>query len=144
MVTQAKSGYGTVLSIAGVPPGSSSSGGGTYTAVAEKITLKGPNISAKALKATNQTTSGGAEEYIPSGLVDGGEVEVTGNFVPAEHETLITAVDTIQAWQIAWPQTGTHAATFEAIITDFEPSSEPEKPLEFSAKLKVTGPVTFT
>ncbi len=144
MVTKATSGYGTVLSIGSIPPGSSSSGVNSYTPVAEQITLKGPNISAKPLKATNQTTSGGAEEYIPSGLIDGGEVEVSGNFLPSEHETLIAIVDTVQSWQVAWPQTGTHAATFAGILIDFEPTSEVEKPLEFSAKLKVTGPVTFT
>ena len=138
--TQAKPSQGTILSLL------QGSGSGTYVAIAEQISLKGPSVTAKAVKATNQTTSGNSEEYIPDGLVDGGEVDLTGNFIPASHVSLIELVGTTQNVQIEWTQcpTPTPAAIFEAVFTEFETSSEEEKPLEFSLKLKVTGPITWT
>lgn len=139
--TQARASQGTILSIfTGV------SGSGTFVPVAEQITLKGPTITSKAIKATNQTSSGGSEEYIPDGLVDGGEVDLTGNFIPASHIPLAELVGTTQQIQIQWTQcpAPTPSCTCEAVVTDFEATSDEEKPLEFSAKFKVTGPVMWT
>lgn len=147
--TNAKPSQGTLLNVFGVlPSGNASVSGSTapaYYPIAEQINLKGPSISAKALKATNQTTSGNVQEYISDTLVDGGEVELTGNFLPDTHVVTIGMVGTQQAWQIVWNQvTPVVTAAFEGILTDFEPTSEEEKPLEFSLKIKVTGAVTWT
>ncbi len=141
--TAARASQGTIL---GIYQAASGSGSGTFIPVAEQINVKGPSITGKAVKATNQTTSGGTEEYIPDGLVDGGEVDLTGNFIPASHIALAEMVGTTQQIQIQWTQcpTPTPSCEFAAVVTEFEASSDEEKPLEFSCKFKVTGPVTWT
>lgn len=142
MPTQATSGYKTTLGYATLPAGS---GGLVYTVIAEITDVKGPGMKAKPIKATNNTTSAGWEEFIASGIVDGGEVDIEANFVPTEHISVIDLLGVTAAYEITWPTLPTPTTcTFDGIITEAEPTAPLEEQLKLALKIKVTGPVVTT
>lgn len=71
--TSAKSGFGSQLQ--------RDDGTGVFTAIAEVVSIDGPNISRGVVEATNHGSPNGWVERIASGLRDGGEVTVTANML---------------------------------------------------------------
>lgn len=83
MATQARIGLGTEFHL-------EATSGGTLTALGEILSVTTPSITVEEVEATHMGSTDGFREYI-SGLKDGGEGEITMNYVPGSAtDTLIT------------------------------------------------------
>ena len=96
---------------------------------------------------TSHTAAGGWKEYA-GGLLDGGEVKLELNFLPANtsQHLLTTAMSarTKKNFKIEFPDTAHTTWTFSAFVTNFEPSAPVDGKLSASATLKITGQPTLS
>lgn len=127
----------------------------TYTLCAEMVRLSPPELDAGQVEATHLTSDDNAREFLPSGFIDHGVVEMTGNYVAAELDILTTqiALQTVIGWKITVPDklngTGTDSTwTFLGFIQKLkafdEASPDGNTPLRHSMSIKITGKVTYT
>jgi hypothetical protein len=135
--SSAKSGYGTLFKRAG-------------TAIAEVMTVSGPNLSRDTIEVTHLTSDNGFKEFI-SGMADGGECTVTLNWIPGNsgHALLVSDLcagpdATAVAYSVDWRGLGTNIWAFNGHITGFSPSGDKTKQLDATAAFKVTGKPTIS
>lgn len=121
--------------------------GGSYSTVAYVRDISGPSLSLDATETTTHDSSNAWREFV-GGLIDGGEVSLDLVYDPAEatHANstgLLSELTgrTVEGFRVTWPDTST--ATFNALVTGFEPGAPVDDLLSASATLKVTGAVTF-
>lgn len=139
MATKAVIGKGTLLQAG------DTSADDNYTTVAEITSLSGPTIQNENVDATSFDSL--AKESIP-GLIDYGTVSIAGIFVPSEApqaELLADAQTRVtRSWRIEWPTSPRYEAKFQAYPQDLtiEDSNASER-INFSATLKIAGPVAF-
>ncbi len=131
-----------------------------YTPIAEVTDLRGPRISRGTHDVThldspywNGVSGTRMAEFIGSSIVVGEDVTIDGNFTAAEHTTAANCLADEFAkvdpsdWRITFVSTvttyGKTYATFDGILTSFEPSAQKANPQQFSATIKVTGAVAF-
>lgn len=133
MTTTAAIGYQTLFGI--------KNGGGTYDNVAEVIRVKPPSYSRDAVEATNMDSADSFREYV-AGLMDGGEVQIELNYVPATSDVLVAAmVAGAGNFQITMPN-GVKFQ-FRAIVTSYEPDTPLEDRMTASATFKISGKPTL-
>jgi len=129
MTTEAKSAYGTTLKKGEV-------------AIAELTNIGGPRLSADTIDVTSHDSADGYREFV-SGLKDGGEVSIEGNFIPgnAGQAALVTDLDDGSAdeYTITLPAVMATTWTFKAIVTAFECSEPYDNKASFTATLKICG-----
>lgn len=129
MASAATAALGTILTIDG-------------TAVAELKNIEPAGINTDRLDVTNHQSVGGFREYI-SGLSDGGECKMSGNYLPtdAAQSALVTANlnRTINAYTVQFPDAGTTTWSFNGLVSGFSPKAPVEGILSFDATVKVTG-----
>lgn len=116
-------------------------------AIANLESIEGPTISMDTIDVTTHDSEDGIREFV-GGLIDGGEVNVTGNFTAAtQASALITLMEnrtkTVGA-TIVFPTTPVATATFDCLVTAVEVSAPHDGKIEFSATFKVTGGVAYT
>lgn len=149
-MSDARIGYGTILSrrtAIGSPD--------TYQAIAERVTLGGPNMQRDAPDVTHMESPGGWREFV-AGLKDGGEVTLEGNFIPknatqsastgvlSEFTSSDITEDTAAHWQLTFPDGSPETVwEFDGIVTAFEPSMPVDDKMSFSLTIKVTGQPTL-
>lgn len=133
-----QSAFGTILAI---------DNGGSYSDVAFVRDISGPNLSLDTIEVTHHASTGGWREYI-AGLLDGGEVTLD-LFIDLSQATqgnstgLLSELTgrTVEGFRITWPDAST--ATFNALVTSWEPGAVIDGALTGSSTLKITGAVTF-
>lgn len=121
--------------------------GGSYGTIAYVRDIGGPNISLDTIEVTTHSSTGGWREFI-AGLLDGGEVSLD-LFIDLSQATqgnstgLLSELTgrTVEGFRITWPDAST--ATFNALVTNWEPGAVVDGALSGSVTLKITGAVTF-
>jgi len=117
---------------------------------AQLVEIDGPNFTRDAIDVTHQgvgsPTAGkvGNRLYIPSDLVDGGEVTMTMHFNPDDTPPVHLAEENVQ---ITWPKAAsdTTAATwtFPAFVTSWGASAPLGEKMTIDVTLKVAGEVSI-
>lgn len=99
-----------------------------------------------SIDVTSHDSTAPAKEFI-AGLLDGGKVSFSGNFLPgsANQKALTTdllgSAGTQSTWTIVWID-GPTTWTFTAFVTKFTPTGSVGDKLAYSGELKVTGNIT--
>lgn len=134
MATGGFRGQGTLLQRAGVT-------------VAEVVNIDIGGAKADFDDATSMDSTGAFKEWIPT-LLEAGEVSFTGVFVgsgSASQTQLLSDFNnqTLETWTIVLPS-GKGTFTFSAYVAQFDVKIPHDKKVDFSSKLKITGPNTLT
>lgn len=126
----ADTGYGITLA-----------GATTTTFFAEIIGVTLNDQTRERIDTSHTGTTSGRKTYIPSDLIDGGELEVEINFNPA---TTIPIAAAAEVWTLTFGDSGQCTWAFTGFIT----SASGECPLEdrctATIRLAVSGPITVT
>lgn len=133
-----QSAFGTIIAI---------DNAGSYSGIAFVRDVGGPSLSLDTIDVTTHASTGGWREFIP-GLLDGGEVTLD-IFIDLSQATqgnstgLLSEITgrTVEGFRITWPDATT--ATFNALVTSWEPGAVVDGALQGSVTLKITGAVTF-
>jgi predicted secreted protein len=133
-MTQAFKGQGTQLQRVGVT-------------VAEIINIDGPDGKAEFDDCTNMDSPSAFKEWIPT-LLDSGELSFTGNFIGAADASQAQLIadfnaQTLSTWTVLFPG-GKGQIDFSAYVGQFSLKVPHDKKVDFSSKLKITGPVTIS
>jgi predicted secreted protein len=142
-MTLAIDAYGTLLQ--------SGDGGSpeAFTTIAEVTDITGPGLVQDPLDVTSHESPGAFREFV-GGLLDGGEVTFTINYVPtaATHDAstgliadMIARI--IRNYQLVFPDVGATTWSFSALIAAFEPAEPVDDRLSAEVTLKVTGQPTL-
>ncbi len=120
-----------------------------FTTIAQVTDIGGPELSLETLETTNHSSADGWREYI-GGLLDGGEVNLSLNFIPTEstHNAstglIKDMVDrVVRNFQMVFPDTGNTTWSFAALVTSFSPAAPIDEKLSAEVTLKVTGKPTL-
>lgn len=123
----------------------------TYTAIAQIRDISGPSLSADTIEVTHRD-GGGWKEFI-AGLRDGGEVTFDLIFDPdlTTHSpsaaggmiTLLMA-GTKNGFKVEFADSTATVATFDAIVTAFEPTMPLNDAQAADVTIKVSGAVTWS
>lgn len=145
----AVAGKGTVFSIqtsaAGVTPI-------VYSPVAEIKTLDNTGSKNDLEEVTNFDSEGRFKEYIVT-LADAGDLSIAGNYITSDAgQAAFRAAfnaGTVLSYTIVLPlQSGQSTSgekwTFNGIVSELDNNVSYDKALTFSAKVKITGPITVT
>lgn len=115
------------------------------TTIAEVVNISGPNISRDFIDVTHQESPSKAREFITN-LIDGGEITLELNFLPANstQKDLIDDiyVDTAQSYSVVWID-GPTTWSFTGFIQSAEPSAPVDNKLSLSVTIKITGLITL-
>ena len=142
-MTLAIDAYGTLLQIGdgGAPE--------AFTTIAEVTDITGPSLALDPLDVTSHESPGAFREFV-GGLLDGGEVTLTMNYVPTAGTQAATTglladmiARTVRNFQLVFPDVGTTTWSFAALITAFEPAEPVDDRLSAEVTLKVTGQPTL-
>ena len=142
-MTLAIDAYGTLLQ--------SGDGGSpeAFTTIAEVTEISGPSLALDPLDVTAHTSPGAFREFV-GGLLDGGEVGFTINYVPtgSTHDASTGLVAdmiarTVRNFKLIFPDVGATEWNFAALITAFEPAEPVDDKLSAEVTLKVTGQPTL-
>lgn len=106
---------------------------------AEIRNVDGPSMSRDAVETSHATTTDGRRTFVPSDLIDLGEVEVDLIFDPDEEPPIDAAAETVT---ITYPNGATWA--FSGFLTNFTPTAPYDDLMTASATLKCTGDLTHT
>ena len=116
-----------------------------FTVVAEVTDLGGPSLTLETIDVTSHDSVNGWREFI-GGLLDGGEVSFTINYIPTNstHDASTGLIKdmkdrTIRNFQLIFPDAGTTTWTIAALITGFEPSEPIDSQLVADVTLKLSG-----
>lgn len=142
-MTLAIDAYGTLLQ--------SGDGGApeNFTTIAEVTDITGPGLVQDPLDVTSHESPGAFREFV-GGLLDGGEVTFTINYVPTaatqDASTGLLAdmiARIVRNFQLIFPDVGTTTWSFSALVTSFEPAEPVDDRLSAEVTLKVTGQPTL-
>jgi len=121
-----------------------------FSTIAEVTNIGGPGLALDPLDVTSHSSTNGWREFI-GGLLDGGEVSLTVNYVPTEstHDAstgLIAdmAARTVRNFQLIFPDSGNTTWSFSALVTSCEPGEPVDGQLTGEVTLKVTGQPTLS
>jgi hypothetical protein len=112
------------------------------TAIAEVVNISGPGLKLDTIDVTNMGSPNATREFI-AGLLDGGEVTLEINFLPADatQKSLITDLTsrTKTTYSIVWSDTAPTTWTFTALVTGYEPGGKVDDKLSATVTLKISG-----
>jgi predicted secreted protein len=131
MSTAARAAYGTTLNWNSVEVG-------------ELTSITGPQQKAKAIDVTNMDSVNAFAEYIP-GIVDGGSIQVEGNFTNNSGQAGLRSdfqARTARTVLITLPF-GSHSWTATCICVEFSEDHKVQDRVTFKASFQVTGEPTF-
>jgi hypothetical protein len=120
----------------------------SYSAILEIKSFKPSYFTVPEVPTTHLLSPLYTEEFFP-GMLKPGTFDLSGNFLGTPDQlafTLLAQAQDILAWQVLAPvqrNTKTYTATGYGFITEYSPGPfENNKPVEFTAKLQITGYVT--
>lgn len=136
MTTSADIGHGSLFQ-------TSLDAGATYTTFAEVTNIKPPAVKRDSHDASHEQSPNRFRDFIP-GMVDGGDVSIDFNLLPAGITALLAevAVKTVYLRKIVFPDNS--FLSFSAFLTDFAPDDPMDNVMKGKATFKVTGQPTFT
>jgi hypothetical protein len=126
----ADTGYGITLA-----------GATTTTFFAEIIGVTLPDQVREAIDTSHTATTSGRKTFIPSDLIDGGELEVEINFNPATTPPIAAAAE---VWTITFGDSGTATWAFSGFFTSYSGACPIEDRCTATCRLKISGPITIT
>lgn len=100
------------------------------------------------IDVTSHDSTAPAAEYI-AGLLNGGTVTFSGNFLPGSTNQKLLTTDlfssagTVTTWSIVWID-GPVTWSFSAYVKSFSPTARVADKLAFTGSLKVTGTITLS
>lgn len=111
----------------------------------DNVELTGSN--GEEIDITNHDSADDYKEYV-MGLLDGGTITFSGNFVSTDtgQATLITDhyARTSNAWTVVYPDAGSSQFTGYGIVKSFQISAPVAGKLAISGTIKITGKPTFS
>ena len=115
------------------------------TFFAEILSVNPPSLSRAPIETTHSSTTNGRATFIPSDIIDNGEIEVEMGFIPGTEPPIGSAAETIT---ITYPtpaggMTGATAA-FSGFLTSFTPTVPIDDRMTARATIKVSGAITYT
>ena len=115
--------------------------GSGLTTVAEVKSIGGPELTCDDVETSNLSTSNVIKTYI-AGWGDGGTVQISAWWNPAQFAILLTKFRTVCPWRIVFPQGSqwNFSGYYNSLKTDVELAENVEAPFT----IKVTGAPTFT
>lgn len=102
------------------------------------ISVDGPGVSRESIESTTMATTA-ARTFIPSDLVDGGELEMTFEWDGSLEPPYNDAAETIT---LDWGGTG-NSMSFSAFLTNFKPGAAIGERMTASMTMKVTGDISW-
>lgn len=142
-MTSATSGYGTLLKEgdAGSPE--------SFTTIAEVRTLTGPSSTMSPIDVTNHQSTSGWREFV-AGLLDGGQVTMEVNYLPANatHNASAGFLNTFENktsrnFLLRFPDAAGTTWAFTGFFDSVTPTAPIDGALTASVSIKITGVVTF-
>ncbi len=128
-------GYNTAVS---VNDGASAA----YVAWDHVTSITPPQPEVGAIESTYLASSGRNKEYLP-GLREPGEFTFTCRYSPTSLDRAYDLSYTSWGWKVTYPDSSYHG--FSGFVTKVEvPSIEPEKVVDFTVTVKVTGAVSYS
>lgn len=130
-MSDAKHSYGTSIQV-------------SSTTLAMPENISGPNIAVDQVDVSALDSPSAFKEYI-AGLIDGGEVTCEQNMKKADFAALLGYAVARAPVAITITLSGSLGVfTFDALVTQCNPTASRDAAVRASYTLKVTGPVTFT
>jgi hypothetical protein len=126
----ADTGYGITLS-----------GATTTGFFAEIIGVTLPDQTRERIDTSHTSTTSGRKTYIPSDLIDGGELEVEINFNPA---TTIPIAAVPEVWTLTFGDSGTCTWAFTGFITGASGVAPLEDRMTATIRMAISGVITVT
>ena len=126
----ADTGYGITLA-----------GATTTNFFAEIIGVTLPDQTREKIDTSHTATASGRKTYIPSDLIDGGELEVEINFNPA---TTIPVAAAAETWTLTFGDTGATTWAFSGFIISAGGEAPLEDRMTATITLAISGPITVT
>lgn len=108
---------------------------------AEIISFEHDGITRDAIETTHTGTSGGKRTFIPSDLIDYGELNVGINFAPGVDPPIDSAAENIT---ITFPNSDASTWAFSGFMTNFRYTAPLDDRMTAECTIKVTGDVTVT
>lgn len=140
-MTQAVAGVGTQLLV-----GDGGSPVEVFAAIAEVLTLTGPELAAEEIEVTNLDSAGGFKEFI-TGLVEGGTISLDLNWIKGANQVTLrddVAAGTQRNYRITFSDSPATVANFAGVVTAFSFSTEPNSQIQSSATVRITGVIAWT
>ena len=115
-----------------------------FTAIANVVSIEGPEIERETLDMTAHDTPDGWREY-KGGLKDAGELSCEINYDPAEHDALVADFedDEPRNWRLVFPTTPAVQWDFAAVLTGFSSEAPHDDKLSAEITLKLSGKPTI-
>lgn len=114
---------------------------GTYTDIAEVVSIGGPDITVGDVDVTHLQSANAAKEFI-AGLLDGGAVTMEANFTAAQYNTLYGFARSTKSWRITLSNGSKFDFSGHWNALGMQNPLEEEVQMPFT--IKVTGKPTFT
>lgn len=116
----------------------------TFTAIANITNVEGPDSKRDTYDVTAHDTSDGYREFI-GGLVDPGEVKVTLNYDPSEHESLRADLrdSAPRNYKIVYPNSGGQIAV-KLLLTELNPKAPVDDKWTADVTFQASGKPTYT
>ena len=117
-----------------------------FTAVAEILSIGGPDQSVEEVDTTNLDSSGGFKETTP-GLRDPGSYTLEMNWIKSAEQVSMRdklASGASGNYRLTGPDSPATVADFAGIITAFSMTIEPNSVFTASMTVRISGPTTFS
>jgi hypothetical protein len=142
----AYSSFGTLLQM-----GATDGGGGAMTTIAQVLDISGPEFTVDTEETTNQSSSGGYEEFLPT-IKRSGNVTFDILFDPnaATHEAASTGIiyvmtnRKLRGYQLLMPTTAAKQWNFLGYIVGFSQANPVAGVQKASITIKVSGQPTIS
>ena len=113
------------------------------TAIAEVLSISGPNITRETVDATSMESATRHREFI-SGLRDAGEVSLELNYTEAGYTALKAEHDDDDAGSYSIDLANGDTFDFSGFLTELSVEAPLDDKVTISASFKITGAVTYT
>ena len=112
---------------------------------AEILSVDPPNMTRAAITTTHSATSGGKATFIPSDIVDMGEMTVEMAFDPEEDPPIDAAAETVTlSYPVKAGDTNPATWVFSGFMTSYQPTVPIDDRMTARAVIKVSGDITVT
>lgn len=140
--SNARHAFGTTL---GMDP----AGGSSYTTIGELTDLTGPGLARESVDVTHTTSPDACQEFI-RGLKNGGELQATFNFLPADTSHQLLTDDWMKAtneanatFKVTFSDAAPTAWSFAGFVTNIQPAAPIRNgALALTATIKVAASFT--
>lgn len=100
------------------------------TTISSVIAVSPPKMAQAAIDVTEHDSAGGAQQYMPDGVYDPGQIEVTMHYVAgsADDDACIAAFASTDPYYFSWTAnaaSGTETFTAQGVVTSYGPDALP-------------------